>query len=269
MTSLTKQLAVLLLRHTLTALFDDGTHTDLHWLETLGSRQTNDFSILGDTGREFIKEQDLNALLKKSLAEFIGVTVFLTAITASGGGLKTLALAIALGTMILVTGPISGGHLNPAVSLYFFAKKEITAGTLLGYVVAQLAGGAAGVYLGAFLSQSGSVPGFQSAGSIVPGYALVGEALATAGLIWIIQTLINNKQTALIPYAVAAWVFSAANFTVTGAQANPAVTFGLMLKGAAGVSSNLGSLIIIAELVGVAVALGLGILFAAKARKKK
>ena len=205
----------------------------------------------------------MNALLKKSLAEFVGVTVFLTAITASASGFKPLSLAIALGLMILLTGAVSGGHLNPAVTLFFFARKEITLGTLLAYVAAQIAGAIAGANLGVLFTGSKLVGITASAINVAPA-AFTGEVVATAGLVWIIGTLIQNKQTQLIPVAVAAWVFSAANFTPTGAQANPAVTVGLMLQG---IAANQASMLVIAQLVGLVVAILLLIVFSPKAKK--
>ena len=211
----------------------------------------------------------MNPLLKKSAAEFVGVTVFLTAITAAGTDFKTLALALALGLMIIVTGPISGGHLNPVVSLYFYIKREITLGNLLAYVAAQLAGGLVGAHLGGLLSNK-TITGFTGNGANLGINYLAGEVVATAGLVWIIATLVNNKQGNVIPFALAAWVFAAANFTVTGAQANPAVTFGLMVQGLA---ANQGVSLIVAEALGLLVAVVLLMVFApakkkAAARKK-
>ena len=72
---------------------------------------------------------NLPPLLKKALAEFLGVTLFLTAICGAAvyqnKELGTAALAAVLGLAILVTAPISGGHLNPIVSIYFFSRREI------------------------------------------------------------------------------------------------------------------------------------------------
>lgn len=205
----------------------------------------------------------MNALLKKSLAEFVGVTVFLTAITASNMPLKVISLALALGIMIIVTGPVSGGHLNPVVSLYFYIKREISLGNLLAFVAAQLAGALAGSGLGALISGS-KVAGFKGIGDALPISYLAGEVLATAGLVWLIATLVNNKQAGWIPFAVAAWVMAAANFTLTGAQANPAVTFGVMFQGMA---ANQGLSLIVAQVLGLLIAVILLLIFA-PAKKK-
>ena len=214
----------------------------------------------------------MNATLKKSIAEFVGVAVFLTAIISStqiasrDGGFANLALGATLGLMILLTAGTSGGHLNPAVSLYFYAKKAISLNTLLSYIIAQLLGAAAGVYLGKLLSG-----GTFGQGSVAPATtaAFVAEAFATAVLVWLVGYLAANNHGDKIPFAVGAWVVAASLFTSTGAQANPAVTFGLLFTGA---DLNYVGTIVVAELVGLVVAL-LGLAFVtsapvAKATKK-
>ena len=207
----------------------------------------------------------MNALLKKSLAEFVGVTVFLTAITAAGNEfLKPFTVAIALGLMILLTGGVSGGHLNPAVTLFFYSRKEITLGTALAYVVAQLAGGFAGATLGAVLTGTVNKSFIAGAGSATAAL-FVGEIVATAGLVWIIGTLVQNKLGNLIPVAVAAWILTAATFTATGAQANPAVSFGLVIQGS--LPTTFAGPLVLAQVIGVVVAVLLLIVFAPKAKK--
>ncbi|MEY4310715.1 MAG: hypothetical protein RLZ71_641 [Actinomycetota bacterium] len=212
------------------------------------------------------------------VAEFLGVTLFLTAIigaasyfgTNDANVLHAPALAITLGLMILLTGGVSGGHLNPAVSLYFLSKKAISGVEFLGYVVAQLAGAAFGVYLGN-LMQGYTAAGFSTApkniSTAVQISAFVGEVVATAGLVWIIIHLVNSKLGNLIPVAVAAWVLAASQFTPTGAQANPAVTFGLMFNGSLTVSYGL--LLILAEVLGVLVALVVTMALTSGNAKKK
>ena len=207
----------------------------------------------------------MNALLKKSLAEFVGVTVFLTAITAgANNGMKPFTVALALGLMILLTGGVSGGHLNPAVSLFFYARKEINLGTFLAYVAAQLAGGFAGASLGALLTGTTNKSFVTSGGSIAT-MAIAGEVVATAGLVWIIGTLVQNKLGNLIPAAVAAWIITAASFTSTGAQANPAVTFGLLVQGSW--PTNFGGQLVVAQVAGVLIAILLLMIFSPSKKK--
>lgn len=208
----------------------------------------------------------MNATLKKVIAEFLGTFTFLLAIagaSASGSPLKQLSLALTLGLMILTLGGISGGHFNPVVSIYFFAKKQLSFGDLVSYVVAQLAGAFFGVVSGLALWDKTISP--LTEGNQVTTPIFLGEVLATAGLVFIIGTLVNNKQTNLIWIAVAAWVFGAGTFTVTGAMANPAVAFGLMFNG---ISTGSISSIIIAQLAGLLAAILLLMITGASTKKK-
>lgn len=200
----------------------------------------------------------MNALLKKGIAEFLGVTLFLTSIIGtSGAELQRLALATTLALAILLTASVSGGHLNPAVSLYFFAKKQIGAGEFVTYVVAQLLGGLAGAHLGAFLMGK-NLPGLAATGSAVSANAFVGELVATTILVGIVGTLAAADKGNLIPWAVGLWVSAAAAFTATGAQANPAVSFGLMFNG--GTVANT-AMLVLAQIAGVLVTIVLMMVF--------
>ena len=193
----------------------------------------------------------LNHLLRKGIAEAMGVMIFVTSIVAmNNSGFHNLALATTLALMILVTATVSGGHLNPAVTLFFFARKSIDLTTLAVYWVSQLIGATLGLYLGYALSQT---PVSAQAG--VTGYetgAIIGEVLATTVLILIIIRLATTKREAIIPFAVGLWVFAASTFTLTGAQANPAVTFALMVRD--GFTQN-HLMIVLAEFIGALVAL--------------
>jgi len=197
------------------------------------------------------------ALLRKALAEFIGTGVFLTAIVgvvspAQPTVIATAVLATALGLMVLLTSDSSGGHLNPAVTLFFAAKKAISWSTALVYMVAQILGGILGAQLGGLLR--GTNVWHVNNISIQNGQFL-SEVVATAGLVWLIGYLAARERGNIIPMVVALWVFSAANFTSSGASANPAVTIARMFVGgnpAVGVEQGL--YWILAEVIGVLVA---------------
>jgi arsenate reductase len=194
----------------------------------------------------------MSILNKKYLAEFLGTTVFLTAIvgaSASGSALHQMSLAITLGLMILLFGPVSGGHFNPVVSVYFFATKGLNLRDLIGYIVAQLLGGIAGAWVGIAIWGGTIHYGGPAATSLAP--MLGGEVLATAGLVSLIGYLVNSGRANLIWGAVALWVFAAGTFTQTGAQANPAVTLAIVF---AGHSFGDQALTVIAEFVGLLLA---------------
>ncbi|MEN9749030.1 MAG: hypothetical protein RL149_108 [Actinomycetota bacterium] len=209
---------------------------------------------------------NLPPLVKKALAEFLGVLIFLTAIVGSvlnqSSQLAAPALATALGLAILVTGPISGGHLNPAVSIYFLSRREISVVEFLTYIVAQLAGAVAGVYIATQIWAVSFGP--TSSTEMATPAMLIAELFATGGLVWLVGRLASTGKGNLIPAAVGLWVFAAATFTPTGAQANPAVSIGLLFIGQP-ISTQAG--IILAQLVGMLIAAVFVVIFADKAKK--
>jgi len=208
----------------------------------------------------------LTALPRKMLAEFIGVTLFVTAIVGgAASAYHALMLATTLGLGILLAANISGGHLNPAVSLYFFSKRAINAVELLGYWIAQLLGGIAGLYLAASIWGVSSAAQPVSYASTQSGI-FIGEVAATAVLVLIVARLAASNMGAVIPAAVGLWVFAASQMTATGAQANPAVTFALMVRDGFG---NTNMMIVLAEFVGLLVAIVLLLAFGTDARTKK
>jgi glycerol uptake facilitator-like aquaporin len=167
--------------------------------------------------------------------------------------------------MILLTSGVSGGHLNPAVSLFFFARKEINLSTLVSYWVAQLSGAALGLYLGFALSGS-EVKAVLAPADIPANAVFIGELFSTTVLVIIIHRLASTKRASLIPLAVGFWVLAASTYTLTGAQANPAVTFALMLRDGF-TQGNLS--IILAEFAGALLALLYIIVLDDKAKKSK
>jgi aquaporin Z len=75
--------------------------------------------------------------ITKLLAEFIGTFVFFAVILETG---QAIPIGIALIAVIYLIGPVSGGHVNPGVSLLMYKKGDIDLTTLLTYIPAQLAG---------------------------------------------------------------------------------------------------------------------------------
>lgn len=79
-------------------------------------------------------------MLNSLIVEFVGTFIFLAVILATG---EALPISLALATVIYLGGATSGGHFNPAVSTMFFLKGDLDMMKLLGYVAAQVLGGAA------------------------------------------------------------------------------------------------------------------------------
>lgn len=77
-------------------------------------------------------------MLNKYLVEFLGAVFFLYVIVATG---NAIAIGAALAIAIMVGGPISGGHFNPAVSVMMAAAGKLPKAEVLPYVLAQVAGG--------------------------------------------------------------------------------------------------------------------------------
>ena len=209
----------------------------------------------------------INATLQKLIVEFLGATLFLIALSGSIShslAVPELAIAATLGLAILVTSGISGGHLNPVTSLFFYSRKELSLKEFLLYVVAQIGGAFFGTFIGLQLWGKAIRP--LNMGSTPDISILLGEWVATGGLVFLFGYLAATKRANLIPFAVAAWVFSAASFTQSGAQANPAVTIALLLTG-----QNLSATgwIIIAELVGLVTGIIGLMVFTAKPVKAK
>ena len=176
-------------------------------------------------------------ILRKSLAEFIGTALLVCVVVGSGimGTnlsndvgvaliINALSTILALALLILVLGPISGAHLNPAMTFVQILRRSLPAGEAVAFVVAQITGAIAGALLANLMFDLPLVQ-ISTHERVSPGL-LVGEVVATAGLIAVIGILSARNQERLIPVAVSAWIGSAYFFTSSTSFANPAVTIG-------------------------------------------
>jgi aquaporin Z len=77
-------------------------------------------------------------------AEFLGTFLLVLSVFASGGNAYVVGATLAV--IIILTGKVSGGHVNPAISMAMYVKGAISSKELLGYVVSQVAGGVASLY---------------------------------------------------------------------------------------------------------------------------
>jgi glycerol uptake facilitator-like aquaporin len=182
----------------------------------------------------------INGLIR-AVAEFAGTAVLVCVVVGSGIMATNLsddlgvALIInafstifALALLILTLGPISGSHFNPAVSLVQMISRAQKPVETLVYVVVQVAGAIVGAIVANVMFDQPAVQ-FSTHARVSLGM-LLGEVIATAGLIAIIGVLSFRKQDALIPIAVAAWIGSAYFFTSSTSFANPAVTIGRLFS---------------------------------------
>ncbi|WP_051836498.1 aquaporin [Streptomyces sp. NRRL F-2580] len=182
------------------------------------------------------------SLPRRAAAELIGTAGLLVVVIGSGlqaaelsrdTGValiaNSLASAIGLGLIITLFGPLSGAHLNPVVTLTSWWARR-TGGEGLGgreafvYTVAQTAGAIGGALLAE--TMFGRTPGTFSTQVRDGGHLLIGEVVATAGLVLVIQGLGRIGRPRLVPAAVAAYIAAAIWFTSSGSFANPAGTIG-------------------------------------------
>lgn len=193
------------------------------------------------------------------LAEFLATLCLVIAVIGSGimaerlaGGniaiallANTLATVGALYVLIEVFGPVSGAHMNPALSLVFTMRGELPLAMLAGYVCAQLAGAACGAWLSHAMFD---LPILQWSAKPRSGFGLwLAEAVATAGLLLVILRAPQSRVAAM----VAAWIGAAYWFTASTAFANPAVAFGRMFSDSfAGIAPQHVPAFVIAELLG-------------------
>jgi glycerol uptake facilitator-like aquaporin len=211
---------------------------------------------------------------KALFAEFLGTALLVTAIVGSGimgsnlsGDLlvaliaNALSTALALGLIILTLGPVSGGHFNPVVSMALAIDQRFKAASVAPYLVAQFAGAIAGAVLANVMFGAEAIQ-VSSKGMASEG-TVIGEVVATAGLVFIILNLIKTKRTELIAFAVPAWIGSAYFFTSSTSFANPAVTVGRIFTDSfAGIGVQSVPSFVIAQLLGAALGIVLAKVFA-------
>lgn len=169
---------------------------------------------------------------------------------------NTFSTIFALALLILIIAPISGAHFNPAVSLVQVSRREMNTVEFLSFVSAQIAGAITGAIIANVMFDLQAIQ--ISTNERVSTGTLIGEVIATAGLITVIFVLVSRSQDKLIPVAVAAWIGSAYLFTSSTSFANPAVTIGRVFSDTfAGINPGSVFPFIIAQLVGAMLGIAL------------
>lgn len=208
-------------------------------------------------------------LVGKAVAEFSGTALLVSVVVGSGimGTnlsddlgvaliINAFSTIFALALLILTIGPISGAHLNPAVSLVQLFSRQQPILETLTYILAQIAGAISGAILANAMFD---LPAIQfSTHDRVSSGMLIGEVIATAGLVALIGILSSREQGKYIPVAVAAWIGSAYFFTSSTSFANPAVTIGRLFTDTfAGIAPASVLPYILAQLVGAAIGMAI------------
>ena len=204
--------------------------------------------------------------MQQIAAEFIGTAFLLAAVVGSGimaeqlaGGNVAIALlanAIATGAMlyVLITalGPISGAHINPAVTMVFAISSQIGNRMAVAYVIAQITGAIAGVWIAHLMF---NLPVLQVSETIRSGASqYFAECVATFGLVFtILGTLKFRKDS--VAMAVGFYITAAYWFTASTSFANPAVTIARALSDTfAGIAPTNVSFFVVSQIVGAGLA---------------
>jgi len=202
-------------------------------------------------------------LARRLLAEFLG-SAFLAAVVIGSGiaaarlsptdvGLELFenaaATAAGLFTIILMFGPVSGGHFNPVVSLVDASFGGMRWRDALAYAPAQIAGCITGaITANAMFAQSAIAISTKHRAS--PSH-LLAEVIATLGLLLVIFALARTKRGNAAPAAVGAYIGAAYFFTSSTSFANPAISIGRMFSDTfAGIAPASVPGFVVAQLVG-------------------
>lgn len=209
-------------------------------------------------------------LSRRVVAEFIGTAFLLIAVV--GGGIAAQRLspndvglqlfeaavvtAFGLAAFIMMFGPISGAHFNPAVTLADVALGNRPAREAAPYISAQILGGVAGTILSNLMFE---LPAIEISETVRSGAGQwLGEVIATIGLLLVIFLMLRKANTDLIGISVGIYIGGAYFFTSSTSFANPAVTIARMFSDTfAGIAPSSAPGFLIAQLLAVPVVVGL------------
>jgi glycerol uptake facilitator-like aquaporin len=206
--------------------------------------------------------------VNKLVSEFLGTCLLVCIVVGSGIMATNLSLDIGVqllintvstvfGLMVLIQllMPISGAHFNPVVTLVNLIQKNISISTFIKFSIVQTAGAITGAILANAMFNYALI---ETSTQIRSGSNLyLGEVIATAGLILVINLLVSQEKTTLIPVMVASWIGSAYFFTSSTSFANPAVTVGRMFSNSfAGIAPSSVLQFMAAQIIGALLGLG-------------
>ncbi len=207
------------------------------------------------------------SLTQRAMAEALGTAFLLATVIGSGimaerlsGGNGALALlgntlptGAILTVLILIFGPISGAHFNPAVSLAFALRGELAWRVAGVFVLCQFAGAVAGVWAAHGMFE---LPLWQMSTTVRSGYGqMFAEIVATFGLLLTILGC-ATRTPAATPCAIGLYITAAYWFTASTSFANPAVTVARALSNTyAGIAVAGVPWFIAAQLLGMAAAI--------------
>ena len=174
-------------------------------------------------------------LSKKLAAELIGTAFLLATVVGSGimaetlsGGNAAIALlgntiptGAILVVLIVLFGPLSGAHFNPAVTVAFLLRREIAVGVAVLFIITQIIGGLLGTWSAHLMFEQELI---QVSSKLRTGPAQwFAELVATFGLLMAIFGALRWRPE-FVPYSVGLYITAAYWFTASTSFANPAVT---------------------------------------------
>jgi arsenate reductase len=204
-----------------------------------------------------------SVLSRRLVAEFLG-SAFLTAVVIGSGiaaqrlspgdiGLELFENAAATATglfaIILMFGPVSGGHFNPIVSFVDAALGGLSWRVAVSYLAAQMTGCISGATVANLMFSKAAIS--FSAHRRASGAHFLAEVVATVGLLLVIFALARTGRSQSAPAAVGAYIGSAYFFTSSTSFANPAITVGRMFSATfAGIAPSSAPTFIAAQVLG-------------------
>ena len=221
-------------------------------------------------GRRPIATEERPALRFRLLAEFVGSAFLAAVVIGSGIAAQTLSpgqtglellenaavTAAGLFAVILMVGAVSGGHLNPVVSLVDASFGGIRWRDAAAYVPAQIGGCIAGAITANAMFGLNAVS-ISARDRASAGHWLA-EVVATLGLLLLIFALARSRRSNATPAAVGAYIGAAYFFTSSTSFANPAIAIGRVFSNTfAGIAPGSVPGFVGAQLVGGLVAVGL------------
>ncbi len=210
--------------------------------------------------------------LQKLAAEALGTALLLAVVVGSGimgdtlaGGHTAVALlgnTIATGAglyvLILIFGPVSGAHFNPAVTLAFALRRDIGLGMAAAYVAVQATGAVLGVFLAHAMFDLDILQ--QSVNARAGAGQILSEGVATFGLVLTILGAVRFRPESVAP-AVGLYITAGYWFTASTSFANPAVTVARTLTDTfAGIRPEDAAGFVAAEFLAAALATGIAFL---------
>jgi arsenate reductase len=223
-------------------------------------------------------------LPRRAFAEFLGTGLLVAVVVGSGIAAQTLTsdtglqllenavvTAAGLAVLIVMLGPVSGGHFNPVISAADYLlgrrmRRGLSGVDLGAYVAAQVTGAVGGAMRADAMFDRSVVAWSQRQRD--GGHLLLGEVVATAGLMLLVISLVRTQRTDSAPWAVGAYIGAAYWFTSSTSFANPAVAVGRAFTDTfAGIAPHSLPGFIGAQIVGGALGLAIAVLLFPEALK--